>query len=598
MLLVVFLVVAVAIAPLAGGSLRRLAQVRLQGLWLLWLAVGVQLALLLFPGPESTLRVVAYVSSYPLGIGFVWLNRRIPGLWLLGIGALMNFAAITANGGVMPAAPHALAVAGLPANPDAYSNSAALAAPRLAFLGDIFAIPSSWPLSNVFSPGDVCLALGAAIAVHRISGSRLTPSGAGQFSRALRHGRFVRLWSAQAVSNLGDWMYSLAIAATLSMRTGGAELARTLSILLICQYAPAALMGAFFSGPLADRHSRRDLMVFADIARAVAVGSLLLSPTPSSLHFYVVAVCLGSFGSLFQPSLMATIPNVVGEGDVVAANALVGATYHFAVVAGPALGVFLISALGPRWVFGANAVSFVVSGALILGLHIRRPTPSRVGWRAPLRDLIEGGRYALSTPLVRGVLLMMGIVLMAAATVTPLETVFVRDVLTKGASFALRARLLGFLTTAWGVGMLLGSFGSPALIRRWHRERLLPVAIGSIGVAVVIVSRTTDFPTVLFAWLFAGAANSVANVSYESLLQERTPDALRGRVFAATEAVLDAGCLSGTFLAGVLGSLLHVSGALSISGGALIFAAALAPFLLPRPVGPKEDRALSGSALP
>jgi predicted MFS family arabinose efflux permease len=591
MLLLVFLALAATAVPITGGRLRALADVRFRGLWLLWLALGVQLTLTFLPGTESDIRVAGHVATYPLGIGFIWMNRRIPGLWLVAVGALMNLAAIAANGGVIPAAPHALAVAGLPADPGVYSNSIALAAPKLLFLGDIFAIPSSWPFSNVFSAGDICIALGGAVAIHRLAGSRLAPSGAGQFTHALRHGGFVRLWGAQAVSNLGDWIYALAVAATLSTRAGGAELARTLSILLICRFAPAALMGALFSGPLADRHSRRNLMVFADVARAVAVASLLLSPSPSLLHFYAVAACLGLFGSVFQPSLMASVPNVVGEGEVVAANALVGATCHFAVMTGAVLGAFLVSALGARWVFGMNAASFTVSAILILGVRMPRSARGGAETNSPLRDLVEGGRYVLSTPLVRGVLLVMGIVLMAAATKTPLETPFVRDVLTEGTSFAARTRVLAFVTTAWGLGMLLGSFSSPALARRWHRERLLPIAIGVVGVAVLLVSRTTDFATALFAWLVAGAAYSVGNVSYGSLLQERTPDTLRGRVFAATEAVLDASYLAGAFLAGVLGSVFHVSGAFAVSGGMLLCAASLAPLLLPRPTR-RKDRAL------
>jgi len=176
-------------------------------------------------------------------------------------------------------------------------------------------------------------------------------------------------------------------------------------------------------------------------------------------------------------------------------------------------------------------------------------------------------------------------VLLAAATKTPLETLFVRDVLTRGASFAVRAKVLGLVTASWGLGMLLGSIASPALARRVHREILLRWAIALVGVCVLVVSRTTDFSTVLLAWLVAGTANAVGNVSYESLLQERTPDEIRGRVFGATESVLDASYLAGAFLAGVLGSLLRVSGALAVSGGILLVAAALSRILLPAPVG-------------
>jgi len=310
-----------------------------------------------------------------------------------------------------------------------------------------------------------------------------------------------------------------------------------------------------------------------------------------------VSACLGLFGMVFQPSLMASIPNAVGEGQVVAANAMVAATFHTAVMAGPALGAFLVTALGFRPVFGLNAASFLVSAALITGVRLPRSQRSRES-SSPRRDLVEGARYVASTPLVRGVLVVMGIVLMAAATKTPLETLFVRDILTQGATFAERVRVLGLVTTAWGLGMLLGSIAAPALARRWHREQLLRVAIAVVGLAVLIVSRTTDFSTVLLAWLIAGSANSVGNVSYESLLQERTPDELRGRVFAATETVLDGSYLAGAFLAGLLGTWLHVSGALAVSGSILLSAALLSRILLPAPAERPRGRRAGDQAPP
>ena len=588
MLLVLFVAVATLAVPLFRGRLLRLAEVRFRGTWLLGLALGMQLWILtIAPGPRTPAREAAYVATYVLAIGFLFLNRRIPGFWLVGIGAVMNLAAIAANGGVMPAAEHALARANLPLEvPRFFTNSMPVEHPRLAFLGDIFAVPASWPFSNVFSAGDVCIALGAALAIHRISGSHLLPSGAGQFVGLLGERSYRRLWAAQGISNLGDWVYALAVAATLSDRVGGPQLATSLSILLIAQVAPAAVFGVLFAGPLVDRRSRRGLMIWADVLRAVAVGSLLVSPAPSPGHFYAVAAALGLFGAAFQPSLMASIPNVVPRDRVVAANALVAATYHLAVMAGPALGAFLVGALDPRPVFGLNAASFVLSAALIVGTRL--PPPARPDAEAaPLRDLREGMRYILVTPLVRGVLVVTGIVMLAAATKAPLEPLFVRDVLTPQGDFADRARVLGMITTAWGLGMLLGSGGAPALARRWHREHLLPASIAVVGLAVLAVSRTTDFQTVLLAWLVAGAANSVGNVSYESLLQERTPDAFRGRVFAASEAVLDGSYLAGAFLAGMLGVWLGASGAFLVSGVILLSAAILARAVLPAPRRPR-----------
>ena len=173
LILVAFLVLALALVPLGGGRLRGLTALRFRAPGLLWLALGAQVVLMAFPGPETWWRVAANVATYPLGIGWVWLNRRIPGLWLVGVGAACNLLPILVNGGVMPASAHALQVAGISADAGVFTNSTVLAEPKLLFLGDVIAIPASWPLANVLSAGDVVIALGAAYTLHRVTGSRL-----------------------------------------------------------------------------------------------------------------------------------------------------------------------------------------------------------------------------------------------------------------------------------------------------------------------------------------------------------------------------------------------------------------------------------------
>ncbi len=108
--------------------------------------------------------------------GFVWLNRRIPGLWIIAVGAASNATAITVNNGTLPASAAALRRAGLPVRSDEFVNSGVLADPKLGFLGDVFAIPAGWPLANVFSIGDLLIVLGAAWGAHRICGSVLVPA--------------------------------------------------------------------------------------------------------------------------------------------------------------------------------------------------------------------------------------------------------------------------------------------------------------------------------------------------------------------------------------------------------------------------------------
>lgn len=104
---------------------------------------------------------------------FLYANRDVPGLWLVGLGTAMNLTAIAANRGVMPATRSALATAGIPIEGGHFVNSGILADPKLIFLGDVFAVPESIPLANVFSAGDVCVAIGAALILHQLCRSRL-----------------------------------------------------------------------------------------------------------------------------------------------------------------------------------------------------------------------------------------------------------------------------------------------------------------------------------------------------------------------------------------------------------------------------------------
>jgi hypothetical protein len=164
-----------ASVPLAGGRLALLADLRFGAAWLLLVAIAVQVLIVsIVPDQGSAaLHNAVHVATYGLVGAFVVANRHVPWVWLVALGGLLNFTAIAANGGVMPADPDAVAAAGLAMNPSEFVNSGVVADPRLAFLGDVFWVPASWPVSNVFSVGDVLILLGALLALHCICGSRI-----------------------------------------------------------------------------------------------------------------------------------------------------------------------------------------------------------------------------------------------------------------------------------------------------------------------------------------------------------------------------------------------------------------------------------------
>jgi uncharacterized protein DUF5317 len=170
MILVWITMIGVASALFTRTRLRRLAELPIQHLWLVWLALGVQLLLLQLLDRRVPVGVsdMIHLATYALALVFLWLNRRLPGGWLISIGAACNSLAIVANDGTMPASMAAWRKAGLGDIPtDVFENSRALSSPRLAFLGDVFYVPASWPLSNVFSIGDIVIVVGATYLAHR-----------------------------------------------------------------------------------------------------------------------------------------------------------------------------------------------------------------------------------------------------------------------------------------------------------------------------------------------------------------------------------------------------------------------------------------------
>lgn len=179
MLFAAYLALCVVSVPLAGGRLEALADVRLRRTWLILGAFAAQVLIMaVVPAAEAVPHEAIHVGTYVLAGCFVWWNRHVPGLLIVGAGGALNFLAIVANGGVMPASPEALQAAGM-TPPDGFLNSGPVENPRLGFLGDVFAIPDGSPVHNVFSVGDVVIGVGALVGVHRICGSRATRRGPG-----------------------------------------------------------------------------------------------------------------------------------------------------------------------------------------------------------------------------------------------------------------------------------------------------------------------------------------------------------------------------------------------------------------------------------
>jgi hypothetical protein len=165
-IIVVAAILAVLTVPLSGKSLAPLAQLTLRHAWLVWLSIGTQLLITVIPDFPETAGQVLHLLTFASAAAFMWVNRRIPGTVVIAVGAGLNLAAIGANGGTMPASSWAWHTAGFDALTNGFENSNVAASARLAWLGDVFAVPHGWPLANVFSIGDVIVVIGLGYFAH------------------------------------------------------------------------------------------------------------------------------------------------------------------------------------------------------------------------------------------------------------------------------------------------------------------------------------------------------------------------------------------------------------------------------------------------
>jgi hypothetical protein len=175
MVLVLPFVIGVLVALPLGGRIRTLATIRLRWLWLAYVALAFQIAA--FPGnslpwhTSDSAAVALWIASDVLLVAVVARNVRLPGVALVAVGLGSNLLAVLVNGGHMPALPSALSGAGL--HYKISMNSERMAHPALSWLVDRWAAPHWIPLANIFSVGDVAIAVGGFVLALAVTGARV-----------------------------------------------------------------------------------------------------------------------------------------------------------------------------------------------------------------------------------------------------------------------------------------------------------------------------------------------------------------------------------------------------------------------------------------
>lgn len=360
---------------------------------------------------------------------------------------------------------------------------------------------------------------------------------------------FRRLWLAQIVSEIGDWFYTLSIYTLLLQLTGHAG---SVALALVLQVLPQTLAGPT-AGVVNDRVKRKYVMIAADLIRFVIVLAMLLVRSRSMVWLvYPLLLAETTMAAFFEPARSAVIPNIAEATDVLVANTLSSATWSMNLMIGASVGGVVAAFLGRDTAFVLNAVSFLVSAILISGMRFAEPHADATRPLRP-RDLIdfspvmEGVRYIRNHPtLVPAVFAKAGELMVGPSWVI-FTVMGARD-------FAVHGKGINSTGAAMlGMSILLGGRGAGALVgplisARWagendHRLRL-GILFGyltiALGYGLIGVSHSVWIAAACA--MLAHAGGSTVWVFSTTLLQLRTEDRFRGRVFSA-----DLGLASFTF---------------------------------------------------
>jgi len=396
----------------------------------------------------------------------------------------------------------------------------------------------------------------------------------------LRHRDFALLWSGQAVSQLGDGVFTVTLALeALRVDPHAAGLAYVLAARLV-----PAVMFTLLGGVIADRFPRRVALLASDAAQGTAVTAiavLAVTHRISLLSLVLMALVFGLGDALFFPAAMAITPELVPGDQLVGASALNGTSTQLArILIGPALGGVVAGLLGTAWGFGIDAASFAVS---ILTLMMMRGGRARPGsqtarqtvrqTRSPSADLREGLGFLFSQRWLWTTTI--GAALGNFVAFSPLGVLvplLVRRVL-NGDGIA-----LGLILAAGGLGGLLASVLLGHRNPPRHRLVALWAGWGLSGIGVLGLGLVPNL------WLAGGVAfvtyglDAYGSVLFDPLIQQGVPAELLGRV-ASVDYVLGFGLSPlGLVAAGALAEVLGVRATLVIGGG-LTALTTVIPFL-------------------
>jgi MFS family permease len=344
---------------------------------------------------------------------------------------------------------------------------------------------------------------------------------------------FLLLWQGQSISRLGIQAFAIAMLFWIKHATDSAT---AMGVLMMLSNLPAVILGPI-GGTLADRYSRRAIILASETLNGVAVLSLavLMFSAPDAtdiilIWLFIVSLFGAIVSSFFNPAMSAAIPDLVPADRVNAANSLSQSAAQIAVFIGQGIGGTLFRLLGAPILFLINGLTYLYSAACVWLIRIPQTIPPRPGdgreqFAIFKNDLRAGLRYVWSTRGLRELVILSALLNFFSAPIIVLLPFYIEDTLKVSVDW------YGAMLAVYGIGSVIG-YGLGALKlagRARSRVMIALILVEALGYSLLGWAR--DPISALALALIGGGVGGLVGILITTLLQITTPGEIRGRVF-------------------------------------------------------------------
>jgi predicted MFS family arabinose efflux permease len=378
----------------------------------------------------------------------------------------------------------------------------------------------------------------------------------------LRTRPFALLFAGQALNGIGSWAALIAMWGFAAYRfdSGPAQIA----LIGLAWSVPAAIIGPVAGVPI-DRFGAKRVLVLAYVAGATVAVAMTFTTTFAQL--VALGVLHGLAKAFAQPAADTLPPRLVEDHDLLAANALLGASSESAIVFGPLVAAVSIAAWGLKGAFFVDAATYLVGIAVVVPLVLRAhgAPRERTSLRAEVR---EGFAIVHRTPVLRYTILLSLLVFLTWGAYVVVEPIFVRDVLDKPASF------FALLQTAFGVGLVGTGLLMPRFGDRVAGPRALAASVVLSGLTAALYVGTRISAVAMLGVFLWGVDVAFFGAPSRTLLQRNSPAEAHGRVLALHRTMHSVADVTALPLAGLAAGVVGVQ-ATALSVAALAFVGGL-----------------------